>query len=221
MPELREVESAVVARIERGGGIVRGKDNERIEQLDHALLLLSRKRCKGVARRLGFATVAQDNFHQVDAATIVAVWRSCADAPERGGEKLRAGRTVEVPFIEIRAKIVSLKIGEDVSDQERLQPGLFQRGKTAVVVDCIEQWIRGGEEVVENAAFLIKHRLEISHAAISIYLQVRHMTPSTTDAVEEPAPPLGLMVLLIQGRFEIVEQVELHEVDEAGGNFIR
>jgi hypothetical protein len=70
---------------------------------------------------------------------------------------------------------VALKIGKDVFDQERLQPGLLQRRETAVVIDGIEQRIRGGEEVIENAVFLIKHRLEISHSTISIYLQIRNM----------------------------------------------
>jgi hypothetical protein len=52
-----------------------GKEDEGVEQLDHALLLFGRKRSKGIACRPGFATVAQDHFHQVDAAAIVAVWR--------------------------------------------------------------------------------------------------------------------------------------------------
>jgi len=84
-----------------------------------------------------------------------------------------------------------------------LQPGLFQRGETAVVVDHIEEGIRSGEEVIENAAFLIKHSFEISCSSISIYLQIGNMALRTADASEEPAAPLGLLVLLIQGRLEV------------------
>ena len=125
MPKLREAERAAVPRIERRGSVIRRKEDERVEQLEHTLLLLGRKCCKGIACRLGFTTVAQDHFHQVDAAAIVAVWRGGADAPERGGEKLRAGRTVEVPFVKGWPNIVAFKIGKDISDEEWLQPGLL------------------------------------------------------------------------------------------------
>lgn len=120
MPELGKPERVTVARIERGGSVVRGKDNERVKQREDAPLLFRRECCKSVARRLRFATMAQDDLRQIDTAPIMSVRRRGPHAPERSSQELRPHRSIEVPLVKIWPNIVAFKIGKDIFDEEGL-----------------------------------------------------------------------------------------------------
>ena len=61
---------------------------------------------------------------------------------------------------------MALKISEDVSDQEWLQAGLFQRGEPQMIIDGIEQGTRGREEVIEDTVFLIKYGFNVRNPAV-------------------------------------------------------
>src|SRR5258705_8669231 len=89
-----------------------------------------------------------------------------------------------------------------------------------MVIDGIEQRVRSGEETIENTAIRIEDRLNISHAAILTDLQIGNVTLRTAYLTKYSAPPLRLVILFIDCGLEIVEQIKLHEVDEACGDLI-
>src|SRR5436190_19035369 len=89
-----------------------------------------------------------------------------------------------------------------------------------MVIDGIEQGVRSGKETIENTAVRIEDSLNISHATILVNLQIGNMTLRAADLIKYFPPPLRLLILFIDCWLEIVEQIKLHEVDEAQGNFI-
>src|SRR5215213_2738580 len=74
MPELREVKGATIPRIERGGSIVRRKDHQRVKKCDDAQLLFRRHVRKRCSSCLCLTTVTHDHLHQINTASIVAIW---------------------------------------------------------------------------------------------------------------------------------------------------
>src|SRR6185436_14104062 len=72
---LREGRVVAIARIEVRRRVIRREQHQLVEELQHLVLLRLREAREGVARSLRFATVSQDDFAQVDAASIVAIRR--------------------------------------------------------------------------------------------------------------------------------------------------
>jgi hypothetical protein len=116
---------------------------------------------------------------------------------------------------------VALEISEDILDQEWLQSGLLQCGESKLIVDSIEQGTRGREEAIKNTAFLIEYGFNVGDPAIPVDWEIGNMATSTARFYKQPPAMIGLPRLLVKRRLEVVEQVKLHEVDQAGGNLIR
>ena len=95
---------------------------------------------------------------------------------------------------------MSFEISEDVPDQEGLQPGLFQRRKAAVIIHCVEERVRGGKEVVEDAAFrIIRRSRDRRRVDPRLICRSGNVTLRTADRSKTAASMLGLARLLING----------------------
>ena len=84
-----------------------------------------------------------------------------------------------------------------------------------MIVHSIEQGTRGREEAVENTALLIKNGFNVGHPAIAVDWEIGNMAFSTARFYKESAAMFGLPCLLVERRLEVVEQIKLHEVDQA------
>src|SRR6185369_2015241 len=76
MPELREVKGVPIARIKVRGSIVRRKDNQRVQECDHTRLLLGRQLRECSSSNLTLTSVTHNHLHQINTASIMAVWSS-------------------------------------------------------------------------------------------------------------------------------------------------
>jgi hypothetical protein len=63
---------------------------------------------------------------------------SCHPPPQRRRQELTTKRTVVVALVEIRAEVMSIEVAENVSDLERVELRLLDRGKPAAIVDGLE-----------------------------------------------------------------------------------
>ncbi len=115
---------------------------------------------------------------------------------------------------------MALEVGEDVLDEEGLQGRALQSRQGGAVPGFDEQ--RGGrrEQVVENPPLNVEDRLDVRHAPVTVDLQVGDVALRTPDLHEDRPPGVDRRRLPVGSGFEVVEQVELHEVDDAGGDFV-
>src|SRR5215213_628530 len=90
-----------------------------------------------------------------------------------------------------------------------------------MIIHGIEQGTRGREEVIKNATFLVVYGFNVGDPAVSVDWEIGDMASSTARFFEEAPAVFGLRSLLVERRLEVVEQVKLHEVDQAGGKLIR
>src|SRR2546428_3526910 len=215
MSELRKVQSIFVAGIEVRSCIIRREKNQRVEETNHSHLIAGRQMVECIARRLRFAAVTQDHLHEIDAATVMTVRRSGADAPQRRRHKLRPQRSVVVPLMKVWAEIMALEIGEDVLDEKGAELRRLQSGKSAVVIRLIKERGGGGEEIVEDAVGRIVNSLDICDAAVAVDLQIGDVTLRASNLAEYLQAILGRVRLLVGRRLEIVQEIELLMVNEA------
>src|SRR5215470_13723359 len=171
---------------------------------------------KCISRRLGLATMAQDYFKQIDAAAVMTQRSETSHAPKRSGEELGLHRAVPAAFVEIRPEIVTLEIGVDILDYERL-PVWHHQGRIAgSVIHFVEQCGRSGKQAIENPFFGVINRIYVGHATIMIDCKILNVASRAPQLIEDLRTVLGAHILLVNPGFEIVEQVELEVIDESG-----
>ena len=90
-----------------------------------------------------------------------------------------------------------------------------------MIINSIKQGTRRREEVIEDTAFLVEHGFDVGDPPIPVNLEIGNMAARTARSYKEPPAVFGHLSLLVEGGLEIVEQVKLHKVDQAGGNLIR
>ena len=64
--------------------------------------------------------MAQNDVIQRYAAAIVTVGPGASGSPQRAGQELCLQRSIPVAFVEVRAEVVTLKVGEDIFHDERI-----------------------------------------------------------------------------------------------------
>src|SRR5687768_18253302 len=78
--------------------------------------------------------MAQDHLIEVDAATVVTVWRRRSHAPQGLRHEPGLNRTVVISLVEGRPEIVPLQVREEVAHDERLLRGELEGGMARPVV---------------------------------------------------------------------------------------
>ncbi len=81
MAELRVAGGRRIAGIQVGSGVVGGKQDQALQEVDDRFLERGRQRLEPLARPERLTTVPQDHLAEVDAATVVAVGRRAPDPP--------------------------------------------------------------------------------------------------------------------------------------------
>jgi hypothetical protein len=123
--------------------------------------------------------------------------------------------------VEVWSDIVSFEIGEDISYDEASQVRSLQGWKTRVVIYCSEERSSRREEAVERISLAgVVDRFNISHATIPIDHQIGYVTLSTTEKDEFVSAVNCFTCSFTSAGFEIVKEVKLHEVDQAGRDLI-
>ena len=137
-----------------------------------------------------------------------------------------------VSFREVRTEVMPLEVGEEVSDDEgvarREEPGRSAGCPASIPDDRWHRRVRNEErarrreQVVEGIPFgRVVDRLHVCHAPIAVDRQVLDVATRTADLREQNAAERRLLRRLADGRLEVVQEVELHEIDDAHGDFVR
>src|SRR5438552_533082 len=216
MAELGEACRLAVAGIQVRRAVVGRKQNQRVQEVEHRALIRVLEAGELVALVLRVAPVAQDDLGEVDAAAVVSIRPGAPDAPQRRRQELCPNRPVVVPLVKVRAEIVALEVREDVLDQERLQGWTLQRRELGPVVDGREEGRGRREQPVEDAAYGIEGGFDVGDASVAIDLQIRLVAARAANVHEDAAPVARDRRLLTRAGLEVVQEVELEEVDDAG-----
>ena len=131
MAELREARRIRIARVEVRRSVVRREEDERVEEVEHMVLVRVRETDEVVARVYRLAAVTLDHLAQIDAPPVVAIGGRRAHAPERRRQELFLQRPVVGPLVEVRAEVVALAVGEDVTNERGAVRRTLQRRESA------------------------------------------------------------------------------------------
>ena len=116
---------------------------------------------------------------------------------------------------------MSLKVSEYILDKERVLRGSLQSRETTSIVLLCEERAGSREEIIEDPIRGVIDRFQISHATVAIDLQIGDMTLTASNLLELLTTCDYTRCLLVRRGLEIIEQVELHEIYNAGWYFIR
>jgi hypothetical protein len=214
VPELREIGRIAIPRIEVGGGIIRRKQHQRLEEaLERTGLRLRQKRI-GIAGCLCLAAVPQDDVIERNAAAIVSENALRARAPESASQESLLQGAVVIPLVEIRPEIVTLEISEDIFHHKLAAQWLFERRKSFAVVDHADESAGSSKQVIKNPLRRIVNSRDIPYSAIVVNLKIGDVTGNAAKIVKNAVPALCRRILPAQSRLEVVQQIEFEVIDK-------
>src|SRR5712691_6202439 len=141
-------------------------------------------------------------------------------APKSPGEELGLDRAVPVAFVKIRPEIVTLEIGENVLNHEGLPIGHHQRRISTTVIHRVDQCGCGGKHAIVNSVYGVIDGVYVGYAAIVVDRQILNVACRAPKLVEDLQAVVCARVLLVDPRFEIVEEIEFEVIHESNVDLI-
>src|SRR5437899_2949990 len=212
MAILRKVRLRWILRIERRCGVIRRKQDQRIEKCEYCVLVIPTQSRKRVARSKSLSPMAKNDIVQCHAATIVAIGTSAADTPQWACQESRLQRAIPISLVEIRAQIVTFEISEEILHQERVPLRQLEQGKAAAIILSVKERVRGGEKAVKHSVRRVVVGFDVGDATIMIDPHACDVAGAAADTVENRAAAFGGVGLLVMSGFEVVHQIELEMI---------